>query len=321
MPNDAEKPDIPTDIVAKWQRIVDLLAAVMVVPAGLVMRAEPPNHMVFVSSKSAENPYDTDMAFTLHTGLYCDAVMDSRCELLVRNAAVEPEWRNNPDMKHAMTFYIGYPLAWPDGQIFGTICVLDTRENPNAINYRALLSEFSHVIDGDLALLIEMSERTRLAIALQESRDELEIRVESRTRELAEVNTTLRVLLNRVEQSRAEQEEQIVRNINELVTPLIGKLKNHARTPELQTSLALLEASLQKIASSLSNRLSARFAGLTPTEIEIAMLVMQGLNTKQIAKSIARATSTVDFHRNNIRKKLGLEGRTANLRSFLSSLH
>ena len=332
----AEKPSIPDSFVAKWQRIVDLLAQVMTVPAGLVMRAQPPQHVVFVASANDGNPYVPSQAFRLHTGLYCDAVMDHRRELLVRNAHVEPEWKANPDLKHDMSFYLGFPLCWPDGTIFGTICVLDSTENAKAVEYRDLLAEFRNVIDGDLALVVEMSERKRLAKELKQSHEKLEWRVEVRTHELRDanralrdregeledVNTALRVLLNRVERSRAELEDQVVRNLNELIVPQIEKLKHLAATSELRVCLSLLDTSVRRIASSYSSNLSARFAGLTFTEIEIALLVTQGLNSKQIAKTLSRATSTVDFHRNNIRKKLGIEDRSLSLRSFLvSSTH
>lgn len=329
------KPPIPSDVAAKWQRIVDILADVMTVPAALVMRAAPPHHLVMVTAAGAGNPYETGMAFTLHTGLYCDVVMDDQRELLVRNAHIEPEWCSNPDLKHGMSFYFGCPLNWPDGEIFGTICVLDTQPQNTVERYRNLLPEFARVIDSDLKLLVEIAEREQLGKELQESNAELERRVAARTSDLTranaelrereaeiqEINTALRVLLNRLEKSRSEVEEQIFRNMNDLVIPLVEKIRAHSRTTELQTHVVLLESNIRKITSSLSSRLSTRFAGLTPTEIEVAMLVMQGLNTKEIAHAISRATSTVDFHRNNIRKKLGIEHRNQSLRNYLCSLN
>jgi DNA-binding CsgD family transcriptional regulator len=330
-----QKPAIPDDLLAKWQRIVDLLAGVLDVPAGLVMRAAPPDHLVLVSSASRANPYVPGMAFTLNTGLYCDAVMDNRAKLLVRDAAREPRWQDNPDLVHGMTFYLGYPLSWPDGAIFGTICVLDGRDNDQAIRYGELLGEFSRVIDGDLALLVEMSERKRLLGELERAREELEARVVTRTIELTnangrlkeresqleEMNVALRVLLNQVEKSKAEVEEQVVRNINELVLPHLDKLRRKARNEETATYAALIEQNIRAITTPLAKRLSNEFASLTPTEVEIAQLVMQGKSTKEIALALSRAPSTIDFHRNNIRRKLGIDSRNLNLRDYLSSLH
>ncbi len=316
-----EKPVVPAGAMAKWQRVVDILAAIFDLPAGLVMKAEPPKHVVFVTSGSQGNPYQVGMAFTLHSGLYCDAVMDNRAELLVRDARCEPEWRSNPDLKHGMSFYFGFPLTWPDGSIFGTICVLDSKDNPNADRYRSLLSEFMHVIDSDLALLVAQSAQEHLGRELRRNNEELERRVQDRTRDLEEANTALRVLLDQVETSKRELEDRIARSIEDLVLPHIEKLKKRLRAEDLLLHVRLLESNVLSVTSSFSHRLSVKFACLTPTEIEIAQMIMRGNSTKQIASCMARATSTVDFHRNNIRKKLRIESRNLNLRSYLSSLH
>jgi hypothetical protein len=47
---------VPPDIIRKWQEIVDLLADLMHVPSASIMRAEPPQIKVFVSSASKGNP-------------------------------------------------------------------------------------------------------------------------------------------------------------------------------------------------------------------------------------------------------------------------
>jgi hypothetical protein len=52
--------EVPTEIVQKWQEIANLLAEIIHVPAALVMRLEPPNIRVFVSSESSGNPYEKD---------------------------------------------------------------------------------------------------------------------------------------------------------------------------------------------------------------------------------------------------------------------
>ena len=55
MPHSTE---VPSEIVRKWQEIVNLLAEIIHVPSALIMRVEPPNIKVFVSSDSKGNPYE-----------------------------------------------------------------------------------------------------------------------------------------------------------------------------------------------------------------------------------------------------------------------
>ncbi len=341
------KPPIPDDLLAKWQRVVDILARVLEVPAGLIMKVMPPRHHVFVTSISPDNPYSTETSFDLDTGLYCDTVMAERSLLIVPNALQDPVWNRNPDLEHGMVFYMGFPLTWPDGTLFGTICVLDRQNNPKAVCYRDLLLEFKAVVDSDLKLLVELDERRRVERELQKVHEELEWRIQARTRELTqanadlrleiasrqrsekalrkreieleETNTALKVLIQGIEEAKQETEEQIVWNINEQIVPYLEKLKRFSVGEKSQAYLALLESNLKDIAAAFPNRLSATFSTLTPTEIEVAKLIMQGKTTKEIAGVMSIATSTIDFHRNNIRKKVGITNSAVNLRNYLSS--
>ena len=70
----------------------------------------------------------------------------------------------------------------------------------------------------------------------------------------------------------------------------------------------------------MSDQLTTFFEELTPSEKDIAMLIMSGQTTKDIARILAREPSTIEFHRNNIRKKLGLNKSGQNLRSKLLSI-
>lgn len=120
---------LPSEVIREWQEIVDLLAEIMHVPSALVMKFEPPNITVFLSSASKGNPYEQGEVASLNTALYCEMVIKTRQPLLVPDALVEEEWKSNPDTKLGMISYLGFPIAWPDGHIFGTICVLDDKRN------------------------------------------------------------------------------------------------------------------------------------------------------------------------------------------------
>jgi DNA-binding CsgD family transcriptional regulator len=59
---------------------------------------------------------------------------------------------------------------------------------------------------------------------------------------------------------------------------------------------------------------------LTPKEIEIVGMIKLGLATKEISSLLNVSSQTIDKHRKNIRKKLGLSTKNINLTSFLQSL-
>jgi PAS domain S-box-containing protein len=159
----SKKPHIPDEFIVKWQRIVDLMARTVGVLAGLIMKVDPPQIEVFISSATEGNPYKKGERADLNTGLYCETVMKQRSPLLVPDALQDPQWNHNPDIELGMIYYLGFPLVWPDGELFGTICVLDVKNNPQASTYKDLLCEFQQIVEGDLRIIFEAAEREQVA--------------------------------------------------------------------------------------------------------------------------------------------------------------
>ena len=60
--------------------------------------------------------------------------------------------------------------------------------------------------------------------------------------------------------------------------------------------------------------------GLTPTEIQVAALIRDGKASKDIAEVLHVSEKAVEFHRNNIRRKLNITNKKENLRSHLLAL-
>jgi PAS domain S-box-containing protein len=147
---------VPAEVMGKWQEIVDLLAEILHVPSALIMRVEPPNIKVFVSSESEGNPYEPDEVACLNTGLYCETVMNTRRPLIVADALQDEAWKSNPDIKLGMISYLGVPISWPDGEIFGTICVLDRKSNEYSDLYLRLLLQWRDVLQADLKSIATM---------------------------------------------------------------------------------------------------------------------------------------------------------------------
>ena len=143
---------IRDDIITSWQGVVDTVAEIASVPSALIMKAAPPYIEVFRSSESTNNPYEVGDRELL-PGLYCEWVIKHRSRLLVANALKDKEWAKNPDIKLGMIAYLGFPLLWPDGEVFGTICVLDAKENQFGRSYEKLMLKFKELVEAHLASL------------------------------------------------------------------------------------------------------------------------------------------------------------------------
>ncbi|MBN2566434.1 MAG: GAF domain-containing protein [Candidatus Eisenbacteria bacterium] len=167
-----ETPNVPDEIVGKWQQVVNTIAELLHVPAALIMRVDPPHIEVFRASESPGNPYEVGAREHLR-GLYCETVIEKRDRLLIPNALKDEKWKHNPDIKLGMTAYLGFPLIWPNGEVFGTVCALDSRENAFGGVHERLLSQFRDLIEGHLALLFRSREIEAKADALAKSLAEI----------------------------------------------------------------------------------------------------------------------------------------------------
>jgi len=147
--------DIPTNMLESWQQTIDLMAKVVNVPAGLIMRVHEDQIEVLIASGNKDNVYKPGERANLDTGLYCETVMESQKSLLVPDALADPKWKNNPDVELGMISYMGVPLGWPNGKVFGTVCVLDKNANPYSDLYIELVGQFRDAVQLGLQTLFE----------------------------------------------------------------------------------------------------------------------------------------------------------------------
>lgn len=145
-----DKPEITPAIIKKWQNILNVTADILDVPAGLIMKITKKHMNVFIKSDNKENPYPEDGKDTLGHGLYCETVIGSDKELEVPNALDDEVWKDNPDVALDMIAYYGLPIKWHDGEVFGTICVLNDETTTLNKKHKTILKLFQETIETDL---------------------------------------------------------------------------------------------------------------------------------------------------------------------------
>jgi PAS domain S-box-containing protein len=210
---------IPADVLRKWQRIVDLLANIMSVPSAVVCKLEPPNYThykVISSSNSQGNPFPAEQFFAMDIGTFCETVIKSCQPLLVANALEDDRWKSAPEIQTGMVSYLGFPVQWPDGRMFGTICVLDDKTNRYSDLYREVLEHCRDVLQADLQTL------ARLGRELEEQGarlSELFARVPEAVVMVDRDSTITRVNPEFTKIFGYTTEEAIGRRIKDLITP------------------------------------------------------------------------------------------------------
>lgn len=171
----------------------------------------------------------------------------------------------------------------------------------------------------------DISSRKRIEAELAQHRERLQELVNERTAELEtknksllELNAALKVLLKQRDADRLEMEDRFVTNIRHLALPYLALLKKEPLSNEQRHWLDLIEMHLQDMATPLIRNLHQ--FNLTPKELKVALMVRQGKTNKEIAHMLGLACGSVEVHRKNIRKKLGLTNQKSNLQMCLQDL-
>jgi PAS domain S-box-containing protein len=162
----------------------------------------------------------------------------------------------------------------------------------------------------------EITERKRTATVLQKKEKELVLHA----RKLEEMNSALKVLLKQREEDKNELEEKVMANVKELLLPYLEELKKSRLDSKSKVHVSILEANLNSIISPFTHRLSSKYSGFTPREIQVSNLIRQGKSTKDIAGLMGISRSAINIYRNQIRHKLGIVSKKINLRTHLMSL-
>jgi len=171
-------------------------------------------------------------------------------------------------------------------------------------------------VKGFVMNVRDVTKRRRAEERIKEREKELEFK----TKNLEEVNIALKVLLQRRDEDKAQLEEQVLSNLKELIEPYFEKLKMTGLNQNQKTYVSVLESNLKDIISPFSHKMSSIFLDFTPTEIQVANFLRQGKTSKEIGEIFHCTPNAVAFHRNNIRRKLRLNNKKINLKSYLLSL-
>jgi PAS domain S-box-containing protein len=172
---------------------------------------------------------------------------------------------------------------------------------------------------GTITICRDITERSKFEARLSQAREDLERTVLERTQDLQEANTALRVLLKNREDERLALEKKIMSRVHELVEPYVEKLQGAGLNERQQTLLDMLEVNLKNIVAPFEHALRGSNLMLTPMEAQVANLVQHGRTTKDIAGALSLSPKTIEFHRDAIRRKLGIHNKKINLRKYLLS--
>lgn len=177
----------------------------------------------------------------------------------------------------------------------------------------SLASTESLVVLGDITA--HVAQRATLERIVHERTEDLRIEKS----QLQEMNITLRNVLGSIEKDREAFGRSIAQTVESVLLPALDRLRTLEDPAMRKGYVDILEDQLLRLAPGTDGGRDARLLKLTPTEMKICRFVVAGSSTKDIADAMNLSLGTIQTHRKNIRKKLGIQGRSVNLYTYLQN--
>ncbi len=189
---------------------------------------------------------------------FCPWVVESGASLEVKDSLEDERFagRCAPFGEPKLRFYAGEPLVTPQGQVLGSICVLDTMPRPQGLSekQRQALAALSRQVVAQLELRISHQESAQNAtiaaraeaLLASEERTQLLLRISAAVRSLADVSamaaTVTRLIAEhfRVERTgfaEAEADEEHLQTLGEWLAPGMPSLLARMRLTDYGTDL------------------------------------------------------------------------------------
>ncbi|MCO4757187.1 MAG: diguanylate cyclase [Oceanospirillaceae bacterium] len=155
----------PSIDISKWQRTVDLMSQLFDSACGTIVQFRQQEFNAVVASLNEGNFLQRDSSWPWEMKSFCRTIIETGEGLYVKDAANEDKWKDADPVKDGpVRSYLGMPITWPDGTLFGTICVIDTKSSDYQPNQIELLEQFRDMIDADLRMMFAYEEIKTLAL-------------------------------------------------------------------------------------------------------------------------------------------------------------
>ena len=189
------------------------------------------------------------------------------------------------------------------------------REFPVFLRADAIFNSKGEIV-GLIGLHTDLSRQKETDALIARREEELN----AKGRELEEVNKALKTLIEQHRQSFKDFEQRILANVEDLVLPYVRKIKESPLDLDQRVFINVVESNLTELVAPFMRRVGSMHGNLSPREIEVATLVRMGATSKEIATILSVSKRAVEFHRDSLRKKLGLKKVKRNLRAYLVAL-
>jgi len=217
------------------------------------------------------------------------------------------------DLKHhnLEDFFNDYPIgktheiSFPEDDTHFAFRIIPLKKISLAsIGYMVIMNDITGIAYQRSSLEKMVNQRTR---ALEEEKIKAE-----------EMNITLKNVLGNIDMEKNNLEKNIYDNIKNIVLPTLEKLRKERDSNLRQSYAQMVSDQLMSITEKVNPDAEAKMVKLSRTELQICNYIKAGLSGKDICDLMNISFETIQTHRKNIRRKLGLKGEKINLYTYLA---
>ena len=144
----------PNHFQSKWQSLLNLIGQQHKLPSVLLTQIKEDWLEIWLKGGIDDNHFVVGEKIELKN-FYCKAVVKNQDNVHISNAATQQNWVEELHNKRGMLAYMGFPIYHPNGELMGTLCVLDNKENHFGAELERHLTELKELIEYDLDYLFK----------------------------------------------------------------------------------------------------------------------------------------------------------------------
>lgn len=248
-------------------------------------------------------------------------VIDNKGVVMEANRSARQYFKDNPENADILI------LLGQEHRSLEKLCTYYTKNTPLEISLGdnlyfhcvfVPLNEVSLASDGFLVILKDISIHVKQSEILESIVTKRTAELTKKKNQLQEMNVTLRTVMKSVDKEREEFQKSVGDTIRRTLLPALDPVRKERSASIRNTYLDIIEDQLLKLTWGGKDDRHALLLKLTPMEMKVCRFIQAGAATKEIADAFNLSTVTIQTHRRNIRRKLGLQNRNINLSNYLN---
>ncbi|WP_371804848.1 GAF domain-containing protein [Candidatus Lokiarchaeum ossiferum] len=165
---------VPRKIQEKWSTLINDLAVFIDVDVTFITKIHDEILELFIVNKSLRHDYKGGEKFNIH-GHYCEETIKNNSYHLVTNYLNDPTKTEEEKANKKWLSYLGFPLRWPDQEIYGTICCVDRKPTDFTEGQIKFFQHFQELVEAHLELIYKNEELETMFRDLKESKEKIGI--------------------------------------------------------------------------------------------------------------------------------------------------